>query len=156
MREGSRVVKSIPLWGRGGAIRAYATVSDDDYADLIQYRWYLGSRGYARRTWREGGVWHEEQMHRRIMKNPDLTVDHINRDRLDNRRENLREATTQEQSDNKSVYRSRTGIRGVRARNGRWAAQIRIDGTMRHLGTFDDPMEASSVVEAERARLGRS
>lgn len=67
-------------------------------------------------------------------------IDHINGDSVDNRIRNLREVTPQQnqrnchrRSDNKS------GVTGVsRApRGGGWVAKIRVDGTQRHLGTFD-------------------
>lgn len=74
---------------------------------------------------------------------PDGEMDHINRDKADNRIANLRPATKAQNMAN-SVTRGKSGRRGVaRTRNGkRWKAQITVDGRTRHLGTFDDREDA--------------
>jgi hypothetical protein len=74
------------------------------------------------------------------MGEPDnMEVDHINTNKLDNRRENLRVCTRQQnncntnkRSDNKS------GFKGVcfEKRRQKFVARIRIDGKLKHLGYF--------------------
>ncbi len=56
-----------------------------------------------------------------------LTVDHINGDPLDNRRENLRIATRQENQRNRRGW-GRSGFKGVlfRAKRQRWEAYIQV------------------------------
>lgn len=71
---------------------------------------------------------------------PSGQIDHINQDKQDNRWENLRVVSNQE--NHRNVPRpsnNTTGRVGVyRTTSGRpWAAKIKIDGRMRHLGTFD-------------------
>jgi hypothetical protein len=81
---------------------------------------------------------------------PGLTIDHINRNGLDNRKCNLRHVT---QSDNirNQAPRSSSGFKGVyRFRKG-WEAQITVNGRLRHLGLFATAPEAAGAVEqAER------
>lgn len=84
------MAKEIPL--TKGAV---AIVSDEDYERVSQYKWSLQSAGYAVRGIKRDGRWTHELMHRFILGDScaGLDVDHINMDRLDNRRSNLRMAT---------------------------------------------------------------
>lgn len=81
---------------------------------------------------------------------PENTVDHINGNRLDNRPTNLRDVAHSHniQNQHRCLPRSKTGVRGVfQAPSGRFVAQIRAEGIVYHLGTFD------SVTLAEAAYL---
>lgn len=77
---------------------------------------------------------------------PKDMVDHRNRNRSDNRWSNLREATPTQQGANVTAHRwktSKSGVRGVHAaESGRWVVHIKIDGKVRHMGTFDTIEEA--------------
>jgi len=72
-------------------------------------------------------------------------IDHKNRIKLDNRRENLRVATQSQSSVNAMRCNSLTKYKGVRQwHNGRWAARIRNgQGKQAHLGYFDTAEEAA-------------
>lgn len=81
-----------------------------------------------------------------------LCADHINRDGLDNRRDNLRPATNSQNVAN-SEYGGRkvaSPYRGVSpTRNGRrWRARIQAEGKQFRLGTFDTPEEAALAYNA--------
>lgn len=74
-------------------------------------------------------------------------VDHINGDGLDNRLENLRAATQRQNTKNNSGWRDKAIRPGVFERkNGRFTANIRIDGKQTSLGFFD------TLKDAEKAR----
>jgi hypothetical protein len=79
-------------------------VDDEDYDELMDYKWYFikvyKSYGYAAR----GGEKNKTvYLHREVMNPPkDMTVDHINHDTLDNRRNNLRVVTQKENSQNRT------------------------------------------------------
>ena len=82
---------------------AVARVDDADY-DLLTAmgNWCLSNKGYAIHYTRINDQRRVLYMHRIILSAPpDLQVDHINRDRLDNRRENLRFATRSQNQANK-------------------------------------------------------
>jgi hypothetical protein len=67
---------------------------------------------------------------------PMKNIDHINRDRADNRICNLRLATQSENCTNR-VSKNKHGLRGVtRLKYGRWQAQAIVDGVGKYLGTF--------------------
>jgi hypothetical protein len=67
----------------------------------------------------------------------ELTIDHINRNRSDNRFENLRLATTKQQGYNR-------GAKGCwfHKRDNCWASAIKTDSGIKHLGSFDCPVMA--------------
>lgn len=85
-----------------------------------------------------------------------LTVDHINRDSLDNRFKNLRLATSGQQNRNRgSSSRNKSGIKGVswdKARN-KWVSQIQCDGKERTLGRFVTKEEAAEVYQKAATAL---
>jgi hypothetical protein len=81
-------MKEILLSNKGRAI-----VDDEDFDLLNQWSWYQTGDGYATRSvWKNGKlsrIW----MHRVVLGIERGLCDHINRDKLDNRRSNLRRAT---------------------------------------------------------------
>lgn len=88
----------IPLTGQAGAGR-FVKVSPEDYVYLSRFKWTY-KEGYA-----VGRIGKKEmRMHRLIMRedDPEYVIDHINRDRLDNRRSNLRRFTIKENANNRS------------------------------------------------------
>lgn len=70
---------------------------------------------------------------------PSDQIDHINRERADNRIANLREAT-QSQNQQNRLTKTSTGTVGViwHARDARWQVTIRANGARRYLGQFKD------------------
>ena len=79
---------------------------------------------------------------------PPCEIDHINRDRSDNRIANLRTATRQQNSANASLAANNTsGHRGVslNKKSGLWVAMIRVDGKQINLGEYPTRQEAAAV-----------
>lgn len=84
---------------------------------------------------------------------PFKQIDHIDGDSMNNRIANLRDvsASINQQNRRRAARHSSSGVMGVRARNGRWAAQIRVNGKVHHLGQFDTPEAAhAAYIEAKR------
>src|ERR1044072_4019910 len=119
-------MKHIPV-GNG----KHVIVNDEDYEWLNQWRWH-SCKGYARRQ--EGKTF--IIMHRLIMQTPShLQVDHINGNRLDNRRQNLRNCTLAENRKNKS--KTRQGYKGVEHHTENcYGSYIRSDNKCFYLGSF--------------------
>lgn len=143
----------IPLSGG----RAFAIVDDEDADRLQGYAWYLTRSGYAWRTVGGRRDRRNEGMHRVILNAPKgSTVDHINRNPLDNRKANLRLCTHSQNSWN-SGYRSNntSGYRGVMwiQHHQRWAARIAAHGRRYHLGEFRDARAAALAYNEAALRL---
>lgn len=75
-------------------------------------------------------------------------IDHIDRDKRNNRLTNLREATRSQNLCNRSHTKtSQSGVKGVSfdKRRGNWRAEIKYQGRATHLGTYDSIEEARSA-----------
>ncbi|WP_299996878.1 HNH endonuclease [uncultured Cedecea sp.] len=82
---------------------------------------------------------------------PANVIDHINRNKKDNRIENLRLATTAENLQNRGIQkRNKSGIKGVSKRIGRnsWDVSIGVNGKSVFLGSFKD-IELADLVARE-------
>lgn len=81
-------------------------------------------------------------------------VDHRDRDKLNNRPENLREASRSENAQNRVGAKGRSGIRGVfwDTKRGKWCAHAMVDGKTHWLGAFDT---VDAAAEARRAGVAR-
>ena len=128
-----------------------ALVDDADFEWLNQWKWHVTPRGYARRAVpREGGQrW--VLMHRQILDAPPhLWSDHINGNRLDNRRSNLRLVTPLQNGRNKVVARSNrmaSRFKGVAKRHNKWTAAIYPHGKRIHLGYFFTEEDAAHAYD---------
>ena len=150
-----------PPWIEGAKkielTRGYETIVDaKDYGWLNQWSWYY-AHGYAVRTvYDENGKSHQLRMHRLIINTPDgMDTDHINGDKLDNRRQNLRPATRSQNVANTFVEKqNNSGYKGVswKKSNNKWVAQIRVDNVVKHIGLFDSKEEAGRAYNKEATR----
>lgn len=144
-------------------------IVDDEDADLAKVKWYalLMSKGTSHEayvagrsvtlSYQPGGQKTEclarvvmMRAHQRPLTSSQL-VNHINRNRLDCRRSNLRIATRAEAARYQCVHATNgSDYKGVswdtQAR--RWRAQIRVSGKSHHLGYFDTRAEAARAYDA--------
>lgn len=128
-----------------------ALVDDQDYEELSRRSWYISSSGYAC-TWLYGK---NARMHRMIMKaESGLDVDHINHNKLDNRRSNLRLCTRSQNNANR-ITTSSTGYKGVTwiKKKNRFAAQIKINGVNKYLGLFKSAVDAAKAYDVAAKKL---
>lgn len=120
----------------------YAIVDDNDFEWLSQWKWHYGGRGYAVRTINRS---EKIYMHRVVLKNPPgYESDHINMDRLDNRRGNLRICTVKQNQRNRGLMKTNTsGFKGVyfrgKYRYKKWAVYI----MGKFLGGFENKLDAA-------------
>lgn len=85
-----------------------------------------------------------------------LNIDHANGNTFDNRIENLRECTNNENHHNSKKSKLNTsGIKGVNWCNQKqkWRARIRLDGKEFHIGFFDSIENAEKIIVEKRKDL---
>ncbi|OGN96958.1 MAG: hypothetical protein A2Z77_00480 [Chloroflexi bacterium RBG_13_51_36] len=139
----------------------WAIVSLEDYDFLGQFNWHY-AHGYARRNVGKHGSQSIVRMHRIVLERMGFKdfkeTDHINRDRADNRRSNLRPATTTENQRNVGPRcDSTSGFRGVcwNKQYDKWQVYINVNGKRIFLGYFDDKQDAISArLSAEQTYFG--
>lgn len=122
-------------------------ISTEDYERCCQYCWQFDGR-YFRAIIGDKRV----RLHRFILNDVEGRIDHINGDCTDNRRENLRPVTNQQNAWNsKKSKNNTTGYKGVsidkRNTKRKYFAQIAIAGKNIHLGCFDNPKEAAKAYD---------
>lgn len=137
-------MKKIPLMGNAGKGK-YALVDDEDYEVLSWFRWNYSS-GYAYSVPRKG--FKPLKMHRLILGQTDRNrvVDHINLNKLDNRRNNIIIVSTGQNALRRSKNRINTsGHKGVgfHKATGLWQAYFKHQGKQVSLGFYKDPIHAS-------------
>ena len=125
-------------------------VDDDVYDELNKHKWNMDRTGYARRLIRlPDGSRKAIFMHRVINKTPDgLFTDHINHNKLDNRKENLRTVTQEQSKYNKMGYIRKIHdipYKGVifYPPTKRWCAYIQKDRKRKNIGYFHTIEEAA-------------
>ena len=87
---------------------------------------------------------------------PPVSIDHINRDKTDNRIANLRLATLAENNLNAPIRSNNTsGFKGVSLHRatGKWMAMIAVGGRSTYLGLFASKQEAADAYAAAGRRL---
>jgi hypothetical protein len=135
-------VKRIPI--AGGFI---AYVDAADYPQISRHRWRMVGWGYAGRHEKGKLIF----MHREIMKPPEgKVVDHISGNRLDNTRANLHNCTPAENNRNRGKHQGTSSqYLGVfyHKPTGKWLASIAIGGKRKHLGYFDDEIDAARAYD---------
>lgn len=125
-----------------------AIVDDEDYERLNQYKWHYDS-GYAVRQIRiKNGRQTKVKMHWDVIGKPGprFEVDHIDRNGLNNKKDNLRICSHAENSLNKTIHKDNSsGYKGVSwcKREEKWAAQIMFSGKKIHLGYFLNKKDAA-------------
>lgn len=138
----------IKLSGKKGGIML---VSEEDYEELSKCKLYLNKYGYA-----YGKIEGKTRIvHVYIMKSDyskNEVVDHINCNKLDNTRENLRITTTQKNNENKNIYKTKTssiyhGVFFAKKQN-KYRAVCRINGKRVNLGSYDDEIQAAKIRDA--------
>ena len=130
----------------------------DDYEKIKDYCWKIEKPGktYKRVSARSKEDSHSPiRLHRLIMgvNDPNIQIDHINRNPLDNRKENLRICSMQENLFNRAAY-NKYKVKGVwRNRQNKYQASIRKDGHVYYLGTFPTIKEASDAYDKKAIEL---
>ena len=138
----------IPLRNKFGIIVEYALVDADDFKKTIKQKWYFAKKKYANGTVDNKTF----RMHHYIFKKPkkNYMIDHINQDKLDNRKNNLREVTRSVNEHNKdknnkftekhtSIYKGVCFIKQIK----KYSAECSTEGKKINLGYFIEEKDAA-------------
>lgn len=146
----------VPLYGKHGRGRFFFVDSMDRW--VCSERWYVHSKGYVYRFRYhdlDSGKGRTCFLARELM-DPDqgFMVDHVNGNKLDNRRCNLRIVTNAQNLQNRHAVMARSGYRGVYPNPvGRWYGRVKISGISHNTRMFDTPEEANEAVIELRKQL---
>lgn len=145
--------------------RFTALVDDEDYPDLKRFRWHLSNNGYVYRSVGftdedSGRVSMKISMHRHIVfeklwrAKKTEEIDHINGNKLDNRRCNLRIVSRSQNAQNKGPRKdSPTGFKGVTIQGKKFLSQIHSEKKNYRLGLFDSAENAARAYDAKALEL---
>lgn len=129
-------------------------VDEQDIALVSKYTWCIGKDGYVVTNVHTSTGSTLLLMHRLLMNPGALVVDHVNRDKLDNRRCNLRVCTQSQNTRNKGMYSNNTsGYTGVVKSRTKYKVQCRLNGVYTHHGTYTTTHAAAIVANIVRREL---
>lgn len=127
-----------------------------DVEKVKKYKWYKNADGYVAAT-----INHKTtKLHVYLLghKNKNLIIDHKDRNKLNNRRSNLRYASQLKKTQNRGMQsNNKSGVVGVSWHKGlqKWYTYITVNKTQIFLGTFDDLDAAKDCrVNAEKKYFG--
>lgn len=138
-------------------------VDDEFYEELSKYRWGLSQNGYVRRAQGTGPNHRNIYMHHEVLRlsgspigRDSLKVcDHVDRNRLNNCFNNLREATvSQNRANSRKVIEATSKYLGVSrykhksSRFNKWQALIKVGTSIIFLGHFFTEEEAARAYDA--------
>jgi len=126
-------------------------VSQEDYEFYLVNKWHVSKFGYlVRRIDTKTIIWFSREVAKRMGLDTTKIIDHIDRNRLNNSRDNLRAATKQQNNSNKSKPATNTsGYKGVYFDNKakKWRSQISIKNQTKYLGIFTDIVDAAKAYD---------
>jgi len=138
----------------------FAIVDDKDFEYLNQFRWYADSCGYVRKFNKKN---EEYLMHRFILNAPiNKSIDHINGNKLDNRKSNLRICSHQQNCWNKppqknalSKYKgvAKRVFTGVKTTTITWRARITYNNKTINLGDYKKEIDAAKAYNEKALEL---
>jgi hypothetical protein len=132
----------------------FVLVDEEDYKNLNQFKWYCSFYGYAVRNihvYPGQSGWRPTMMHRIILglsRYDKRVIDHINGNKLDNRKENLRICTQAQNAMNaRRAITNKSGFKGVSwdKQRGKWKAYLSIKNKQKLLGRFIDKVNAAKA-----------
>lgn len=130
---------------------SFCLLDDEDYERFKKHVWRLLGAGYVSRgTALKNGKQKTLYIHRLILNAKDNErIDHINRNKLDNRKENLRFCSHVQNHQNISKFKGNwtSRYKGVHwdKRRKSWRARIKVNGKEIYLGRFINEIDAAKA-----------
>lgn len=127
-----------------------AVVDDSDFESLSQHKWYAMegiSTFYAMCNIQTERGRRPIAMHVAIMGG--INVDHKDLDGLNNRRQNLRFATSsQNKMNSRGRFNRHANFKGIERHGRKWRAYVKVAGKKLYVGTSTDEAEAAKLYDA--------
>ena len=133
-------------------------VDDDDFDYLSKHKWYLSKHGYAIGCEKRNNIKSFAKIHRIIMgiNDPSIKIDHVNGNKLDNRKNNLRIASNSQNVHNsakrKNTSNSFKGVNYVH-RIKLWQSRCRMNNCDYFLGHFSSEIAAAYAYNKKAIEL---
>lgn len=148
---------TVILYNKNREAVAKTIVDECDLERVSAHKWRMDCYGYAVTRNDKLGLCNY-RLHRMLLGDPKgYEVDHIDGDKLNNRRSNLRIVTSQQNAMNRRMSRvSSSGYVGVHASrsiSNPWEARIRKNGKIYHLGLFKTKEDAAKAREVAELRM---
>lgn len=137
---------------------SFAKIDKDDKHIADRWNWSINDKGYAYRGKSKGdGKAKNISLHREILGAKESeTVDHINGDRRDNRKKNLRLVSMDQNAINRKLSsRNKSGFKGVSFRKdtGKWRACISKNGVLIRIGNYETKEQAARAYDKKAIKL---
>lgn len=137
----------------------YCLLDDEDWFLCSKYSWSITNQGYVRTLLKTvNRKRYYVNMHRFILNliDPKIIVDHINMDKTDNRKSNLRICKHQQNQFNRPYQiNNKWNYKGVSfcKRKNRFRALIKLNGKQIYIGVYKTPIEAALAYNAKAKEL---
>jgi hypothetical protein len=144
----------IPLRNKYKIIVEYSIIDKDDYEKVMKNKWHLSHFGYA-----VGTVSGKEiRLHHHIFRKPTdkNIIDHIDQDKLNNCKSNLREINKSENCHNVSKNNNiitHSKYKGVTFSANKYRASITYNKKTIHLGSFESEEDAGIIYDKYSYKL---
>lgn len=142
------------LYVTGHTKKGEAFIFDVDDLDIVsKFSWYISKRGYVVTTINHRAM----TMHKILLGNTNgFDVDHISRDRLDNRKSNLRLCSHQENAFNQKKRKTNTsgyiGVSFLKAAR-KFEAYVHFNGKKHHFGLHETAFDAAIARDNGASKL---
>lgn len=137
----------------------FALIDDEDFLEVAKHKWHFDNGGYARCQMKIGIRKQRPLLMHRLIMRPEkgLEVDHIDGNKLNNQKSNLRICRRFQNSANRKLSKNNTsGYKGVTRQGKKWIAQIGCLWKHTSIGSFDTAEEAARAYDrVARDKFGK-
>jgi hypothetical protein len=139
-------ISRIACYDKNNVLKGHAIIDTEDVEKCRQFKWGIDAHGYV------GNSTHNVRLHQFV--SGFISPDHKNRNPLDNRKDNLREATHAQNMHNVGLKcKNKSGYKGVCLINNKWRAQLKHNGKNMQLGDFNTPELAAKAYNSKSKEL---